>query len=367
MRGASSGKRARLAAALALVVGGAAVAVRPHAAAAPDPAPAPATDPALDPVPPPCRLDDLDPSVPVRIFSVAEVAQIGARYAETNSARLLRIDSLLAAGAWGHPASGAARRTAHLMARLLTLNAYSYMTRYGADPDTVWQADESTLRPAFATFSDPGIVPLARLSRARMGLGAMCARYDLSETLRTTTVIGGRKFEVRIQDVSIHGRPTRVLRMDFPTSLHDVIEIWLCEHVCMDVTSMVSEGPPAPYEAQIIDHMRGLWVRKAGLHRPEAFVFYVTPRDSRRSEPPQLPLAGARIYVPRLKLRLPIIPDIGFEDLREVDLPQPILELEYLQEARQPRWLETAARRGFKHWDGVGPLPPALRARFPDL
>lgn len=320
-----------------------------------------------DALAPPCPLCT-DPGVPVRVLSVPEVDSIGRAYADTNVARLARIDALLRAGAFGPPASDAARRDAHLLARLLTLNAYSYMIRFGTDPQVVWQADEATLRTAFENISDPGIVPLARLKRARMGLGHMCAEYDLSEKTRTETVIGGRRFAVRIDEVTIRGHRTRALVMDLPTSLHDVVEVWLTAHVCMDVTHRVVDGPPAPYEAYLIDHMRGLWVHKAGLHRPEAFVFWVAPRDPGWKVPPAHPLVGARIYVPRLELRLPsILPDIGFEDLREVDLPQPILTVAYLQSRLYPDWLEAAALRGFKHWGGVGALPPMLRRRYPDL
>jgi hypothetical protein len=39
----------------------------------------------------------------------------------------------------------------------------------------------------------------------------------------------------------------------------------------------------------------------------------------------------------------------------------------YLRGGRYPEWLQAARLRGFKDWEGVGPLPPALRQRFPDL
>jgi hypothetical protein len=318
-------------------------------------------------IPPPCPLCAEDPGAPVRVLSLADARAIGKAYSDSNIVRLAFIDSLLRAGQFGPPESGGARRQAHLLARLLTLNAYSYMVHYGTDPAQVWQADESSLRPAFDSFSDPGIVPLARLSRARMGLGHMCARYDLSEKVRSETVIGDLHLAVRIDDVSIEGRPVRALIMDLPTSLNDVVEVWMTEHVSMDVARVRSDGPPAPYEAFVIEHMRGLWVHKAGMHRPEAFVFWVTPRDSRRTHLPQYPLVGARIYVPHLQLRLPsILPDIDFEDLREVDLPQPILSLDYLRAGLAPDWLRPAHLRGFDGWEGVGPLPEGIRQRYPD-
>jgi hypothetical protein len=315
---------------------------------------------------PPCPLCAEDPGAPIRVLTIEEARRIGDSYADSNIARITRLDSLLQAGDFGSTRDSRSSRRAHLLARLWLLNAYSYMARFGADPDTIWQADEETLRPAFDTFSDPGIVPLLHLSRARMGLGHMCAQYDLREKERTETTIGGRRLAVRIDDVNIQGQQVRALIMDLPTSLDDVVEVWLLEHVSMNVERFVVPGPPAPYEAYILSSMRGLWVRKAGLHRPEAFVFWVTPRDPSRPVSPAVPLAGARIYVPHLKLRLPVLPDLGFEDLRPVDLPQPILPIAYLREKRFPSWLRAASIRGFQDWEGVGPLPVAIRQRFPD-
>jgi len=315
-----------------------------------------------------CPLRDEDPGVPVHMLSVDDVRAIGRAYSDSNQTRIERLDSLLQAGTFGNPTSSSARAIAHQMARLLTLNAYSYMIRYATDRDTVWEANEQSMKPAFETFSDPGVVPIARLRRARMGLGWMYAHYDLSEKVTTETVLGGRRLRVRVDDVEITGVRQRALCMDLPTGLHDLIEVWIAEEVTIRVEHAVYPGPPAPYELYTLDDMRGLWVHKWGVHRPQAFVFWVTPRDPRRTGLPGNPLIGVRIYAPHLRLRLPgFLPDIGFEDLRAVDLPQPILEIAYLREHGQPAWLEAAQLRGFKGWEGLGPLPPDVRRRFPDL
>jgi len=314
-----------------------------------------------------CPLRDEDPGVPIHVLSTEEVRAIGRAYSDSNETCLAQLDSILAAGGFGKPTSSSARAIAHQVARLLTLNAYSYMIHYATDRDTVWEADEESMRSAFETFSDPGVVPIVRLRRARMGLGWMYARYDLSEKVRTETALGGRKLRVRVDDVTIAGRQQRALCMDLPTGLHDVVEVWIAEEVTMRVEHAVYPGPPAPYELYVLDEMQGLWVHKFGVHRPQAFVFWVTPRDPRRPVLPERPLVGVRIYAPNLRLRLPgFLPDFGFEDLRPVDLPQPILEIAYLRERRQPSWLQPAELRGFKGWEGIGELPPDIRRRFPD-
>lgn len=327
-----------------------------------------ASGPTDAPVVPPCRLCAEDPGVPVRRLTVQDAYAIGNAYARRNRDTLARIDSLLAAGAFGDAVGAGARDAAHRMARLLTVNAYSYMVDFATRRDSVFEASEADLAPAFAAFSDPGVVPIARLRRARMGLGRMCAHYDLEQELVTETVLGGQRLRARITDVSISGRMQRVLVMDLPTGLHDLVEVYIGPHVSIEVERLHRPGPPAPYEMYALDSIQGVWVHKAGTHKPQAFVFWVTPRDVRRSALPETPLVGVRIYVPRLRLRLPfILPDIRFEDLRAVDLPQPILELGYLRDGRYPGWLEPSKLRGFKGWSGIGPLPPEVRQRFPDL
>lgn len=321
-----------------------------------------------DLVPPPCPLCAEDPGKPVRVLSVEDAQAIGGAYAKRNTETIARLDSLLASGAFGVPSSSTARATAHQMTRLLTLNAYSYMVDFATRRDTVFEADERSLAPAFATFSDPGVVPIPRLVRARMGLGRMCAHYDLSSEMVTQTVLGSQRLRVRVADASIEGQRQRVMIMDLPTGLHDVVEVYIASHVSIQVEHLQRDRPAAPYELYLLDQMEGLWVHKAGTHKPRAFVFWVTPRELQRTQLPETPLIGVRIYVPRLRLRLPfILPDIGFEDLRAVDLPQPILELDYLRDKRHPDWLVPSKLRGFKNWSGIGPLPAEVRQRFPDL
>ena len=48
-------------------------------------------------------------------------------------------------------------------------------------------------------------------------------------------------------------------------------------------------------------------------------MFWTTPLESLTTALPETPLIGVRIYIPNLKLKLPfILPDIDFDDLREV-------------------------------------------------
>jgi hypothetical protein len=52
--------------------------------------------------------------------------------------------------------------------------------------------------------------------------------------------------------------------------------------------------------------------------------------------------------------------------LREIDLPQPVLRLDYVHAGTHPVWL-AARSNGFGGWSGYGPVPAVLRERFPDF
>ena len=105
----------------------------------------------------------------------------------------------------------------------------------------------------------------------------------------------------------------------------------------------------------------------ASTKRPTAFMFWSTPQDSPSLEFPSVPLVGVRIYVPKLKFKLPfIIPDVNIDDLRTMELPEPLLEMSYLREHRYPDWIETDDSFNFRRWTGHGEVPSGIRAQFPD-
>lgn len=295
-----------------------------------------------------------------------DVDSLGHAYAAHNEAEIARIDSLYRAGALGAP--GGARAAAHLMARLRTWNAYTYVARYATDPECVYEASESTLTHAFRTFSDPGLYPIARLRRARMGQGRICLRYDLQQDLDTTSQMGAKSVRVRTRTLEVGGARRRVLCMDLATGLDARVEVLMSEHYTCSVERLLLEGELGPYDLVVLDDIEGGWLRKWGTHAPRALVFWATPPHLSAAAPPPAPLVGVRIYVPRLRLALPsLLPDIGFDDLREIDLPQPILGLEALRRNALPEWLSVTPAPGLAGWVGHGPLPEELRRRFPDL
>lgn len=63
---------------------------------------------------------------------------------------------------------------------------------------------------------------------------------------------------------------------------------------------------------------------------------------------------------------MPLLPDLNFDDLREIELPMPVLKVDDLRQSRYPHWLGTSRDLGFKNWEGWGPVPPDIRLRFPE-
>jgi hypothetical protein len=314
-----------------------------------------------------CRLCAAHQSAPIVKLTAARLDSLAQADAFFNQERIGRIDSLWRAGAFGPPESGEAQRAAHLLARVSTVNSYRYLARFAADPDRVYEADESTWVDVARNYSDISLVSIARLRRLRMGLGHVCAHYDLDEPVRGETILGGKTMRFRVADAELFGTKRRVLELDLPSGSSDLVKVMLAEHYSFAFETKRSDGPPAPYEWYVVRDIEGGWLRKWGTHRPRAFMFWSSPLERGEPSMPRQPMVGVRIYVPHLKLKLPfILPDINFDDLREIDLPQPILAMEWLREGRQPSWLRTNGLLAFEDWKGNGAVPQHVRRAFPD-
>ena len=201
-----------------------------------------------------------------------------------------------------------------------------------------------------------------------MGQGWMCVKYNVSADMESTMTLGTKEVRVQIKETDLEGVVKRRLIMYLPTILFSTVEVLLDSHFSCKAELFHSPGPPAPHDIFLLYSMRGLAVRKWGVHKPDATMFWSTPRSIERQQLPRLPLVGSAIYVPRVRLELPsILPDMEFRDLRLLDLPQPILKRSYLQSKEYPDWMKRSEPRGFKKWDSYGPIPPDLQIRFPDL
>jgi len=306
--------------------------------------------------------------VPLVALDPADLEALTHGTAASNEQRIAAIDSLYRIGTFGQAPDDAARRQAHLLARLATINNYRLLAHFVDDTTRVYEADEAVLTEVCKRYSDPSLVAIARLTRLRLGRGRVCARYDVSPGLAGETILGGRPLPYATREAKLSGKKRRVLSLDLPTGTDDVVEVLLAEHYSCALEHSRGDGPAGPYELFLVHDIQGGWLRKWGTHRPTAFMFWTTPNESGRLDLPPDPVVGVRIYIPRLRFKLPsILPDINIDDLREIELPQPILPLDYFTEKRYPRaWLETDSLFGFASWTGHGPVPAPLRERFPD-
>jgi hypothetical protein len=246
-------------------------------------------------------------------------------------------------------------------------NLYHYLFRFADDPDRVYETGPESLARVAAEFVESLLFPVARLQRVRMGGGRGCARYDLDEEVAGWTTVGGIARRFRVTDVEIEGRRHRVLVIAYQSAAAGSAEILVAEHYSFEVARVRDPGPPAPYDLFVVRSLEGVWVRHHGVHRPEAFAYWVSRAEPSAAPNSRTPLAGVRVYFPGLRFELPsILPDIDLEDLRTLALPMPFLPTSYVRGQGRPSWLEAVGGVGFEDWVGVGPLPAGVRARFPN-
>ncbi len=302
------------------------------------------------------------------VLSEGDLLAAAAALAEESAVRIAHIDARLRRGAFGDPGSRRARKRAHLLARVSLPNLYHYLFRFANHPDRVHESGPVPLARLAAEFVEPLLFPVAKLRRVRMGQGRGCVQYDLHQRVAGTTNVGGKVRRYRVTDVTIEGRRRRVLAIAYESASAKSAEILVAEHYSFEVAHVHAPGPPAPYDLFVVRSLDGVWVRHHGIHRPEAFAYWVSSPDPDSTPGASLrPLAGVRIYFPGLRFELPsILPDIDLEDLRTLGLPMPLLSASYLRRHGQPSWLEADEALDFEDWVGVGALPAGVRARFPN-
>jgi hypothetical protein len=301
------------------------------------------------------------------VLSEGDLLAAATTLARENAARIAAIDARLRRGDFGDPGGRQARERAHLLARVSLPNLYHYLFRFADDPDRVYETGPGPLARVAAEFVEPLLFPVARLRRVRMGRGRGCVQYDLAQEVAGSTNTGGTSRRFRVTDVRIEGRRRRVLAIAYDSASASGAEILVAEHYSFEVAHVRVPGPPAPYDLFVVHSLEGVWVRHHGVHRPEAFAYWVSSMDPVSGADRPTPLAGVRIYFPGLRFKLPsILPDIDLEDLRTLGLPMPFLPASYMLGPARPRWLEAGEGVDFEGWVGVGPLPAGVRARFPN-
>ncbi|HEX9189928.1 MAG TPA: lysylphosphatidylglycerol synthase transmembrane domain-containing protein [Vicinamibacteria bacterium] len=288
--------------------------------------------------------------------------------AAQNRRAIDHIGALLRAGRLGPPEGREAQRRAQLMARLALANWYSFLLPLVGDPERVWAVRPEALEPVVTRYCEATVIPLPRLRELRLGRGRVCARYDLGGPAEEgCTVLGGRRLRYRVRDVAVPGGHRRLLGLDWGSVGTGRVEALVGEHYAFRLErTQVTDEAGRRCELFLALELSGGWVRRFGVHRPAAFAFWATRPASGAPEVPPAPQVGSAIYLPGLRLRLPIVPDIDFDDVRVLALPMPFLDAEDLRRGDLPSWLPAHGDLGLDGWTSLGPVPSALRRYFPN-
>jgi len=307
-------------------------------------------------------------SNPTEVVHLSQVDLMGRaeQMAAHNMATIGRIDRDLKAGAFGPPSSARARQHANVVARLSLQNWYAFLFPLAIDSARVYVIDREAVAAVGSRYAEPGIFPAAHLKELRLGRGGVCARYDLARNDEGWTVMGGRGHRFRVRSRRIQGVSRRVLEIEWASAAAGKSKVVLAETYSFRVAVVEAPGE-VPTRVFFAYDIRGTWIRKAGLHRPTGFAFWTSSPDA-LGRPAAGHAIGSAIYIPDLKLRLPLfLPDFGLNDLRHLGLPLPFLEARRIENGELPAWLVSGGREHeIVTWDGAGPVPVAISARFPD-
>lgn len=330
-------------------------------------------------IPGPCALcDDVAPADAPR--PEAEMDAVGRRFADANAALFAATDSLYRAGHFGAPATDAARAAARAHFRLRCRTGLDYtvdLGKAGAGAlDTTATAgasapllivDETSLLEPFGhRYAGMTVYPLRFLARGVAGRDGFCVDYVFPEGADETSWMGGDRARVREVRLERDGRSTRALDVRLVSPMHKSLHLAYEPRCCGRVRRETIVDRGDTLELLTIDAITGMYARKAGTHRLEAIVLWRSVTTGVRD--PEHPRLGACAYLPRIQLALPLfMPDIGLQDLRDFDVPQPILPTAWVRAGRKVDWLELPAGGFFRPWDAIGPRPEPLARRYPDL
>ncbi len=314
-----------------------------------------------------------DPSVPVRYLGEAGVDSIGRLLANHNDRVFARTDSLYRAGFFGRPGTDEARRRAVVHEQLRSLTGIDYTVDLGRTRGRLEKVDEAALLEPFGRrYVGSTVYPLRFLREGLAGNGGFCMQYDLPQSFDEISWIGGVRSRVYSQTIrpedGDHGQPVPALVVQVDMEMHKSVDMIYEGNYCGRITSdhIVDRGDTL--DLYTVSDIRGMYVRKFGLHRLGAIIAWRSHVEGDRD--PAHPRIGACVYFPHIHIELPVfLPSIGLEDLRDFDVPQPVLPSPWFQEhaGKQVEWVRIERSGLFDPWKAVGPRPKVLDTKFPDL
>lgn len=316
-----------------------------------------------------CALCSDTLEVPVHLFRRNEVIERGEKIAGRNRRAVLEVDSLLRAGYFGPPGEEFSSKEAQRSLKLLLLTAFDYIAELAVSDGPLLETNEQELlRPLADRFLNVGVYPIRTLRRGRIGHGSYCMDYGLDGAPLGPLDQGDGLDPLFLEEVEIESRRRPILRLDFGVEGQGEIELLYLPRCCGSVGrySIVDRGDTL--DLVVLKQLEGSYVRKAGVHAMGGLAFWRGRFPKERWDQERVRV-GAVAYFPGIKFELPFfLPDLGLDDLRGFDLPQPFwLGSDVRGEGRLPDWLSVSYDGTLDHWRGEGPRPAILEWIFPDL
>ncbi len=250
-----------------------------------------------------------------------------------------------------------------------SITAFDFVTRLTLQEDAIYTTSEEDLHEAFTSkFRNPGFYPVVNLESAMTGFGRYCLTFKVDGPPKEVT-IAGETMKSWAEDIDLKGKQTRVLNIDMKTFSYDRVHVGLRTPLAGGDPRLRNRGGRAS------DHRA-----RDGRHHRAVRAQVRIPHGGRRGhvEDECSGVGGAAeegahlnsaIYFPSIKVEMPwFLPDLGFDDLRKFEYPEPFLTMDAVREiqSRNLEWLKVNKSLRFAKWEGDGGIPESLKQRYPD-
>ena len=307
---------------------------------------------------------------PVVRLDATTIDSAGTAMSNRNVVLVERIDSSYRRGEYGQPGGSEARARALAALIYHAETAFDYFLSLALQHEVIYSTSERDLMEAFTSrFRNPGLYPIVNLLDARAGFGRFCVSFEVESEGKREIEVTGEKMYAWTENITIDEMKTPVVNIDMKTMSHDRVQVVYERYSCGKVQCFDVEFRGQRVRVATMEDLHGQYVRKWGFHKPAALVLWKSASDSLAPPPEQGRFVGSAIYFPHLKLSLPwFIPDLGFEDLRRFDFPEPLLTLDAANSmrSRDLEWLEIGSNYRFADWNCEGDIPQFVSERFPD-
>ncbi|HET9888081.1 MAG TPA: hypothetical protein VFR10_11255 [bacterium] len=314
-----------------------------------------------------CPLHQNAMDAPVVHLGAAQVDSIGTMLSHRNLDVVEAIDKAYNEGKYGKVGTDAARKSA-LSAFIYHSNtAFDFVTTMALQEEVIYETADSDLAEAFKSkFRNPGFYPVVSLESAMTGFGHYCLTFRLDQK-PVDIVVAGEHMRGWSEDTDIDGKKVRVLNIDMKTFSADRVHVVYEGHSRGDIKVVETEANGLPMRVTLMEKITGNYVRKWGFHKIDSVGLWKTIVPG--IEPaPDGALCGSAIYFPKLQLEMPLLPDVGFDDLRKYDYAEPFFTVDAVKalQAKNLDWLRIKKNLRFRNWEGEGDIPKFLRERYPD-